>query len=86
MTHWVIVLSILVLSATGLYIGHPIGAPPGAAGEFRTENYVFYSPAAYEKATGQKVGAYKESPILKAFGAPKAPWFQGKGRFWRILA
>jgi len=30
-THWLIVLSILTLSATGLYIGHPIGAPPGAA-------------------------------------------------------
>jgi Ni/Fe-hydrogenase 1 B-type cytochrome subunit len=33
-THWLIVVSILILSATGLYIGHPIGAPPGAAGQW----------------------------------------------------
>lgn len=32
-THWLIVLSIVVLSATGFEIGHPVLSVPGAAGE-----------------------------------------------------
>lgn len=32
-THWLIVLSIAVLSATGIYIGHPFMTVPGPAGQ-----------------------------------------------------
>ena len=32
-THWLIALSILVLSVTGLEIGHPVLSVPGRAGE-----------------------------------------------------
>jgi len=33
LTHWVIAFSIVVLSATGYYIGHPFISVPGAAGD-----------------------------------------------------
>ena len=35
-THWLIVLSIVVLSATGIYIGHPFLASPPETGAFIT--------------------------------------------------
>ena len=30
-THWLVALSIAVLTATGIYLGHPFLASPGAA-------------------------------------------------------
>jgi Ni/Fe-hydrogenase 1 B-type cytochrome subunit len=33
-THWVIVLTIMILSVTGLYIGHPFMTVPGRAGDW----------------------------------------------------
>ncbi len=59
LTHWTIVLSMIVLAITGVYLGGPFVAVPGRAGQHFVTGWVkvvhFYGAIAFSLAVGSRI-------------------------------